>query len=286
MRGARSQMFDFRYHALSLVAVFLALGIGIVLGSTAGDSVVSQASRDLRSSLRGDLVSARQDARAAHAAVIQRDRFIDSVFASAAAGRLAGERVALISSGSMPAGLEASVKQAITGAGGTIDSTSTFDAAPNLDQIASKLGGGFKALANNPAALKPLAAVIGRALVRGGPLAERIQTALSASVSGSFAGAGAVVFYQSADPRDAPSTSFEAGLVNGVRSMHLPVVGVEQLSAQPSQVPWYSSNGMASVDDLDLGAGRIALVLALSGSQGAYGFKDTASAPLPPTASH
>ena len=44
-------MLDFRYHALSLVAVFLALGIGIVLGAGLGDSVVSQANRDVRSSL-------------------------------------------------------------------------------------------------------------------------------------------------------------------------------------------------------------------------------------------
>ena len=36
-------MLDFRYHALSLVAVFLALAIGIVLGVTIGDSLVSEA---------------------------------------------------------------------------------------------------------------------------------------------------------------------------------------------------------------------------------------------------
>src|ERR671930_484343 len=36
-------MFDFRYHALSLVAVFLALAIGILLGATIGDSLVSEA---------------------------------------------------------------------------------------------------------------------------------------------------------------------------------------------------------------------------------------------------
>jgi copper transport outer membrane protein MctB len=39
---------DFRYHALSLVAVFLALGIGIVLGVTVGDSLVSEADQNLR----------------------------------------------------------------------------------------------------------------------------------------------------------------------------------------------------------------------------------------------
>src|ERR687885_154054 len=55
-------MLDFRYHALSLVAVFLALGIGIVLGSSLGDTVGSQANRDLAKSLRGDLNRARAGA--------------------------------------------------------------------------------------------------------------------------------------------------------------------------------------------------------------------------------
>ena len=69
-------MFDFRYHALSLVAVFLALGIGILLGSTIGDNLASQANKDLSSSLRGDLLAARKDARDASSNVSQRDRLI------------------------------------------------------------------------------------------------------------------------------------------------------------------------------------------------------------------
>src|ERR687883_674726 len=73
-------MLDFRYHALSLVAVFLALGIGIVLGSSLGDTVVSQANRDIANSLRGDLSRAKRDASAAHAAVAQRDAAVGPRF--------------------------------------------------------------------------------------------------------------------------------------------------------------------------------------------------------------
>ena len=88
-------MFDFRYHALSLVAVFLALGIGIVLGSSLGDSVVSQANKDVRSSLRGDLLDARAAAQKASSSVAQRDKFIDASFARLAAGKLRGAHVAI-----------------------------------------------------------------------------------------------------------------------------------------------------------------------------------------------
>jgi hypothetical protein len=42
--------------------------------------------------------------------------------------------------------------------------------------------------------------------------------------------------------------------------------------------------GLSTVDDIDQPAGRIALVLALTGAEGNFGFKSTADAPLPPAA--
>ena len=56
-------MFDFRYHALSLVAVFLALVVGLLLGVAIGDQgLVSSAERDIRNSLRADVRDARAEA--------------------------------------------------------------------------------------------------------------------------------------------------------------------------------------------------------------------------------
>src|SRR2546421_11924627 len=94
-------MLDFRYHALTLVAVFLALGIGIVLGSSLGDTVVSQANKDIAASLRADLTKARGDAHDARAAVAQRGPLIDGLFQRLAAGKLTGKRVGLVGSGGL-----------------------------------------------------------------------------------------------------------------------------------------------------------------------------------------
>src|SRR3977135_3002202 len=56
-------MFDFRYHALSLVAVFMALVIGILLGIAIGDKgLVSGTRKDLINSLRRDVGNAPQEA--------------------------------------------------------------------------------------------------------------------------------------------------------------------------------------------------------------------------------
>src|SRR5438105_638296 len=85
-------MFDFRYHALSLVAVFLALAIGILLGATIGDSLVSEAGKGLSSSLHKDLVNARQDARGAHSQLSQRDKIIAAELPAVVQNVLAGQR--------------------------------------------------------------------------------------------------------------------------------------------------------------------------------------------------
>src|SRR5918998_640535 len=121
-------MLDFRYHALSLVAVFLALGIGIVLGASLGDTVVSEANKDVRASLQDDVVDARAEARAAEQATAKRDAFISATFERLAGGRL--DRL----------------RDAVDGAGGTIDSVAKFDRNPDLTALGDAIGGRFRRL--------------------------------------------------------------------------------------------------------------------------------------------
>jgi hypothetical protein len=77
------------------------------------------------------------------------------------------------------------------------------------------------------------------------------------------------------------STAFESGFMQGVAVARVPAVGVELSASEPSQVPWYKGENIASVDDLDVPAGQAALIYALSGSRGAYGTKPTADSLLP-----
>jgi hypothetical protein len=82
--------------------------------------------------------------------------------------------------------------------------------------------------------------------------------------------------------------AFEDGLFRGLREK---VVGVEALDTDPSQVGWYADQDAPSVDNIDLTAGRLALVLVLEETvlaqftgdelEGAYGYKETADRALP-----
>ena len=280
-------MFDFRYHALSLGAVFLALGLGIVLGATLGDQVVSEANRDVRSSLRGEVEKARSNARDASDQLKKRDEFIQATFGRVAGSRLAGRRVAIVASGSLPQGVESSTRRAVKDAGGEIDSVSVIPAKPNVGVLGTGAGGRFRGVtADDERAVRSLGRRIGVVIVRGGRGARRLEDEASDEFNGDFRGADAVVFYRDsqADRSDA-AKALESGLVRGLRRPRTEVAGVEEVDTDSSQVPFYEDAGLSSVDNVDTPPGRIALVLVLDGADGSFGFKRTAEAPLPPEGS-
>ena len=274
-------MFDFRYHALSLTAVFLALGIGIVLGSTLGDTVVSEADRDVRASLRRDVVEARTAAREASAAAERRDRVLEAAFPRMAGDRLDGLRVAVVSNGALPDELESSIRATVDDAGGTVDSVSELDASPDLRELGGELGGRFRSIDDEE--VEPLGRRIGRALVEGGALVRRLEDAFPDRLGGDYDGADAVVYYRDPEAdRGEADRALEEGIVEGLAGTGLAVVGVEASDTEPSQVGAYQDRGLSTVDSVDTPGGRIALALALAGAEGSFGIKDTAEDPLPP----
>jgi hypothetical protein len=279
-------MLDFRYHALSLVAVFLALGIGIVLGSSLGDTVVSQANRDLAASLRGDLNAARAEASGARAGVAQRERLLEAAAAPIAAARLRGEQVAVVSSGPLPAEVQSDAREAARLGDARLGLVAQLAAPPDLATLGQTVGKRFDGLRSDDERLRPLGRRIGRALVSGGSLARRLAKRFPDRFSGAAGAADAVVFYRAPETeRTEAVKQFEQGVIEGLRRARRPLVAVEQLDTDPSQIPFYSGQRITSVDNVDSAGGRIALVLALAGpTRGrgrSFGYKQTADAPLP-----
>jgi hypothetical protein len=274
---------DFRYHALSLVAVFLALGIGIVLGVTIGDELLSQTDKRLRQALRDDVVQARDEARRQQELGRLRDEVIADVAPAVARGRLRRRRIALVTLGEAPGEVVDGVEQALDLGGGRLHSQTTFDAPGELDDLASALGRTVPV--STPDQAERLGRGLARALLRGRRRLRRLRAELPRRFDGAYAGRiDRIVLYR-APPPDSSSDaaalreSFEQGLTDALRP---PVVGVELMGTDPSQVGFYDDHAVASVDDLDLAAGRLALVLVLAErAKGRFGFKDSAERPVP-----
>jgi hypothetical protein len=275
-------MFDFRYHALSLVAVFLALAIGILLGATIGNSLVSDADKGLRSSLHQDVINARNAANQAQSQLNQRDKIISSALPMLVQGELGGQRIAIVATGSLPSSIESEVRQTVETAGGAVDSVSVFDVSGQLDSI--EKAGGMRG--KNPAAVEAFGRRVARSIVIGDRLAKRMHNTLPDTMRGDYNGAGSVVFYHSAppDPEDDRDKSvreaFEKGLSEGIAAQGVESVGVEEQGTDPSQIGWYKDHQMSSVDSVDLPGGQVALVFTLTGENGSFGIKN-GSSPLP-----
>lgn len=290
-------MLGFRYHALSLVAVFLALGLGILLGVNLGDSVVERADAGLRSSLRQDLIDARAQAREGREAVDDRDRLIASAVPALAENRLRGERIALVSVGPIPEEVESSVRQAVDVAGGRIDSMSTLPPVGEIETLGQALGGRYAQAPDDERVLRSLGRTVARAVLGEDRAVRRLGRAAEERFRGDFRGADAVVVYRSppasdtppdpqadapADPQaEARAATVEEAMFELLREEGARVVGVEELAAQESQVPFYADRRVTTVDNVDQPGGQAALVLALDGAEGRFGYKEGADAPLP-----
>ena len=144
----------------------------------------------------------------------------------------------------------------------------------------------YAGLASDPELVHKFGGLAGRQLVSGGAqvnreLLSRVRGSLLSAFDGQLGKLEGLVVMRSeptgmSTEQTQASAAFESGLIAGVTAVGVPVVGVELSNTEPSQVPWYKSVGISSVDDLDALAGQAALVYALAGSQGTYGTKSTA----------
>jgi hypothetical protein len=285
-------MFDFRYHALSLVAVFMALVIGILLGIAIGDKgLVSGTRKDLVKSLRRDVENARKDAEGFQAQVGEHNSLERDLYPLVVQGRLTGQRVGLVALGKLSDRQISLVRESLKDTGGRLVLEAVIPQPPDLDRVPARDSGvRGHPLTSDPRAVTRFARRFGASLTAGGPLLKRTRRVVFSTSSGAYNGLDSVIVVRSdptalAAPQAGVNRAFENGLMGGLALGNAPVVGIETTTTTPSQIPWYRSHGLSSVDDLNQLAGKVALVFALAGASGSYGTKPTAQALLPKAAS-
>ena len=281
-------MFDFRYHAISLAAVFVALVLGLLLGVAIGDQgLVSSAENRLRDDLREDVTEARRERDELEAEVEERARFEELTYPRLVEGRLEARRVVLLFLDERSESIFDHVRDAIAPSGGDLAYSSRLRLPLDLEAIAGATEGTqFEQVVEDVTLLDELGRRLGVQVVRGGRLLGDVSESLLAESSGELQPAEAVVLVRTPGERLEDEAREQAdalieGLIAGMADL-VPVVGVEEISTDPSQIPWYTEHGLASVDNVNAIPGRASLVYTLSGeADGAYGVKDTADAFIP-----
>jgi copper transport outer membrane protein MctB len=284
-------VFDFRYHALSLISVFLALVLGLLLGVAIGDKgLVSSAERDIRASLRGDVRKAQAESENLRSQLDEQNKFLQEAYPLMVGSRLIGERVGVVTLGDISDSEIENVRDALEATGARLTSVASLRTPLDLPALShASLGTPYQNLQTDPKLAKRFGERVGAGyMAGGGRLLQRVRRALLASSSGALGGVDSVVVIREPrtfqKPQQDVLNSFEDGLMTGLGGNNGTVVGVETTDTKPSQVGWYRDHGMASVDDVDQLPGRAALVFALAGADGAFGTKSSADALLPKAA--
>lgn len=275
-----------RYHAASLAAVFVALAIGILIGIGLADDVVSSASQELESSLRSDLDDAKSEVDDLQADLDREGQFTEQAGPALVSGRLARDRVALLALGDLPDDDTADeATKAVEAGGADLASVAVLAFPPDVVALQAAAGGQF-ANRRDPAVAEDLGTAVGRQLVGGGPLIERVRSELFNRFSGSLEGLSRVVLVS--QPPDAlqadlsgDGRTFESALIRAIDERADGTVGVERTTADPTTLEVFSNAGIATVDNVDEVAGQVALVFALLGAEGDFGVKEGATSLLP-----
>ena len=307
-------MFDFRYHALSLAAVLLALAVGVVIGVAIGDSdLVSSAKSGIVHDLKEEVGQAQQHANKLSGELSSEQAFANDLYPIAVHGLLGGQSVGVVFLGGSSNRINGLIRDAVTQAGGNLGTVvavhepldlagiaraaegtrfqALAPAAPEASEASGGEGAAPAVSAPEPELLEGFGTIVGKQLVSGGAnvereLISRVRARLLTAFDGQLGKLDEVVIV-----RNEPTTltaeesksagEFDSGLIGGIAAVGIPIVGVELSNAEPSQIPWYQSKDLSSVDDLDTTAGQAALVYALTGSHGSFGVKATADSLLP-----
>jgi hypothetical protein len=289
-------MFTFRYHVASLAAVFLALAVGIVLG-VAISGRVSKAEKTFRQDeiarLQHELDAARAKSAAERQNGFAATQLLDNAYPALMTGLLKSKRFALVFLGPANGDLQSAVERTLEDA----------DAAAPPHMIALDVPVDPKSLDGYLRARPSLAAYaagganfgdlgqeLGSELIAGQTTVwSQVSTKLVQERSGGGTSQldGAIVVSTWQPPTSSTGQEGEQtkatrtlldGVVVGLRDAGVPVIGVETLGTRPSTVDGYRSDGVSTVDDLDILPGRLALALLLAGGDpGHYGLKKSAS---------
>lgn len=283
---------DLRYHIASLVAVFLALGIGILIGSTVlGNDTLARQQKQLTDKLMVQMEQLRQknETVQARANALEIDnntqkQFEKQVLPVLVQGRLAGYHLAIIETNSygFPDDLIATLRQA----GASVESITTvlngFSLGKQKETIQSRLGWGNL---TEEQLITRLAGEIARGVVKGDNqqvLNILVESDLIKTTGKYGIPLNGVIIIGGSQDRDMvrPQT-VDLPMIDYFLNHKISVYGVEETGVLYSYMSDYQKKRISTVDNIDTIPGQVALVMAMAGKPGHYGVKSTAQKLLP-----
>lgn len=275
---------NLKYHIVSLVAVFSALGLGMLIGSAfPGDTTLISRQQQLVGKLESRMESIRQKNESLKARVAQlemdgniRGQFEKQVLPALLEGKLSGRSVAIISTGGRS--VTGELAAALQMAGATVQSRTSLDGeVKNREKVLKILQ--WQDMDDN-SFITRMASEISTAVIYGqGPVVNALSGEGLIKIDGRYGGPLSDVIIVNGGAR--AEKSLDSHIIDCFRERGIGVFGAEESFASYSCMKEYQKKGLATVDNIDTAPGQLSLVYSMSGSPGHYGIKSTARSFLP-----
>lgn len=288
-------MVDLRYHIATIIAVFLALGLGILIGSTIkGDGILVDQQQKIIDRLENEFDVLRERENVLIMQNEQKNRIIENyenysrtVMPFLVKDHLKDYKLAVVVTGTsdIPAGMINTLNQA--GA----EVTSKTVVLANIKLSSTKIIKKVIDFYHLPADTSPdvlrqyIAESVARAVMNkaGGEEIKFLQENELVKFNGDYAEQinGVILVGGCNNVENYFAPVFDQRLIESLMTEGVKVLGVEVSNVEYSYMPDYQKNNISTVDNIDLSPGQISLVFALEGEAGHYGIKETAEKFMP-----
>ncbi|MFA7467455.1 MAG: copper transporter [Desulfotomaculaceae bacterium] len=282
---------DYKYHIASLVAVFLALGIGILIGSTmlSNDAVIEY-QKQVTDRLENQLQSMREtnESIQARASALEVDsgihkQFEKEILPVLVAGRLENKHFALMELNNF--GFPPEITRIINDAGGQVTSVTSvnnfYDQSNTLNNVYTVMGWEET---DPEKQIRNLAAEVA-AGINDGDKEAFFETLIEHDIlkkSGNYGiPVDGLIIVGGGYGDNKRNMQFDLDTIDYFNDLNIPVLCVEETDVNFSYVKEYQRKHVSTIDNIDTAPGQLAMVLALSGQPGNYGVKSTAQMLLP-----
>ena len=307
VRAEGVAVISFRYHVVTIVAVFLALAIGLLGGGAfVQPALQDQLERQTLEQLRNN-AELREQLDEVRAEVSAMNGFASSAMPYLARDRLVGSTAVIVAHEEVEDDVVASAEEALTIGGAEV--VGSFSASSDLlsenPETQAQLADIVGVFSAPPEELSAAAAAALARRLRAAPddeaspeddVLNRLLSAGFLDTSGEatldeIGRSGQIVVVLAGGATEEPALApdaFAVPLVDALVELDVPVAAGESFTTPVPYVGAVDGDGVVTVDDLDLTMGGAALVLGLdrllaTGEGGTYGLKDGAD-PLPPLA--
>lgn len=261
-------MFRVRDHIISLVAVFLALGVGILIGTGMSDDMLVTQQRLLIEQMTKDYRELREERRVLEARLqgMTRDLYLwekyqEALYPGVVAGALSGKRISLICHGTE---VPESILRLLQDADGILCNVLVVDERQALGTDTSGLGAALAALSVQETITPEMEAYIQPYLTEQKIRIDIMNNEQPEIVILVLGGR------QQADRRIVDE------LIATLPQDRFLLVGLEQSDITDSLLQQLKAAGISTIDNADTVFGQFSLLAVLRGSSGSYGIKQTA----------